>query len=206
MLITAFYSVSGVPSTGLTPTIDIRNIATGALVITAGNMTEVGSGWYKYDFTTAVAGVDYVFVCDGGSGLTSIERYVAGSTDDAVASTVAAAVWDELESSHVAAGSMGLLLGNLNDVDMAVSDIPTKAENAAAVWDALETSHVAAGSMGLALSQIRQIETGKWAIVGNTMTLYADNGTTVIKAFTITDKHGHAIALDDGAPASRVPV
>lgn len=209
MYVSAFFTNLGVPETGLSPTITIWNAATRAAIVTGAAMTEVASGWYTYNFASHVKTIEYAFTCDGGAGLPITERYAPGVIDlvpELTAGAIADAVWDEAAAGHVAVGSVGELQGNLVDLNMAISDLPTAQENAAAVWDEPEADHVTSGSMGKSLSIIRQVEVGKWAIVGNTMTLYADNGTDVIASFTLTDKHGHAIALDDGAPAEREPI
>jgi hypothetical protein len=86
------------------------------------------------------------------------------------------------------------------------TDEPDGGKIADAVWDEPMTSHVTLGTAGLSLETIRQVETGKWTISGSTMTLYKDNGTTVLLSFTLKDKNGSAIVLDDGVPAERDPV
>ena len=78
MIITAYFSSGGAPATGLSPTIDIRDVSDGSLDIDDGSMTEVGSGWYKYDFSGATATKQYSWVVDGGSSLADPERYVFG--------------------------------------------------------------------------------------------------------------------------------
>lgn len=85
MLITSFFADSGNPKTGLTPTIQIVNAATGTIVISAASMTEISAanapGWYRYDFTTYDDSVDYTMTADGGSVLKPTDRYVYGGND-----------------------------------------------------------------------------------------------------------------------------
>jgi hypothetical protein len=78
--ITAYFSSSGTPATSLSPTIRIRLVSTGALVVTDDAMTEVGDGWYKYVYTSFVPGIDYTIQCDGTSTLSGYDRYVVAST------------------------------------------------------------------------------------------------------------------------------
>lgn len=78
MIITCYFSNAGAPATGLSPTIDIRDVSDGSLDIDDGAMTEVGSGWYKYSFGAADAAKQYAWVADGGATLTDPERYVSG--------------------------------------------------------------------------------------------------------------------------------
>jgi hypothetical protein len=61
----ADFSTSGVPETGLSPTITIRNTEDGSIVVSAAAMTEVGGGAYKYDFNNDIA-KKYSVVSDGG--------------------------------------------------------------------------------------------------------------------------------------------
>lgn len=77
--IIAFFRQDGAPKTGLTPTIRIRKLSDGSLVVTDGSMTEVGDGWYKYVFAGYVIGTEYAIRCDGGSSLSDTDRYICGS-------------------------------------------------------------------------------------------------------------------------------
>ena len=78
MMIKAYFSEGGAAKTGLSPTIDITDVLDGSLDVNDGAMTELANGWYKYDFSAAVAGKDYVYLCDGGAGLPNPERYIPG--------------------------------------------------------------------------------------------------------------------------------
>jgi len=78
MLITTQFLNAGVPAIGLAPTIRIRDVLTGALIITDAAMTEIGDGMYKYDFVGYVGGTDYAIRADGGVTLTGSDRYVFG--------------------------------------------------------------------------------------------------------------------------------
>lgn len=62
------------------PTIDIWRVNDGAKIITGANMTQIGtSSFYKYDFSSSVTGVSYVYTITGESFLISAERYKMGS-------------------------------------------------------------------------------------------------------------------------------
>ncbi|MBN1467737.1 MAG: hypothetical protein JW924_03345 [Fusobacteriaceae bacterium] len=80
MNIYAFFTDNGEPKTGLTPTIQIRRTDTGAVVINWATMIEVGTGWYKYEFTEDES-LQYLVVCDGGIALTTAERYTFAGTE-----------------------------------------------------------------------------------------------------------------------------
>jgi len=81
MLITSYFSDAGVPATGLTASIRIRNATTNALIVTDAAMTEVGDGFYKYDFAGYVSGIEYIMRADGGAGLSGADRYSCGGND-----------------------------------------------------------------------------------------------------------------------------
>lgn len=78
MFVTTFFTQSGTPKTGLTPKLDIYRVSDDSLIVSSQNMSETGGGWYKYDFTQYVRGVEYVMVCDGGATLAISERYTCG--------------------------------------------------------------------------------------------------------------------------------
>jgi len=82
LTITAFFSDGGTPKTGLSPTIRIRNVDSTALVVTDAAMTEVGDGWYKYNFTSYNEENTYSFRADGTSTLSGSDRYVFGTNEN----------------------------------------------------------------------------------------------------------------------------
>jgi hypothetical protein len=117
-IITVQFTNSGAPQTGLTPTIDIFELsATNPLintqVVTGGATVEIGLGFYRYDFATYTPTKNYVFVFDGGVALTACDRYKYGGNESYV-EDIAPAVWEEPSTSHVTAGTTGLLLSQIN--------------------------------------------------------------------------------------------
>ena len=81
--IIAFFTDNGIPKTGLNPTIKIREVTTGTLVIAGESgdiMSELGDGWYKYQFSGDET-INYAIVCDGGSTMPTSERYVYAGTE-----------------------------------------------------------------------------------------------------------------------------
>lgn len=116
MNILAFFIDNGVPKTGLTPTIRIRDVADNTLIITDSTSSEVGDGWYKYDFIQYDPDKEYAIRFDGGPSLSNTDRYKSG-TNDSYAEDTADAVWDEDLAGHIDAGSAGLIMSTLqNDV------------------------------------------------------------------------------------------
>ena len=80
MNITAYFAQLGTPKTGLSPTINIRDISDGSLTVSAAAMTEVGDGFYMYAFTAYDPTKDYSIRCDGGATLIDADRYVIAAT------------------------------------------------------------------------------------------------------------------------------
>jgi hypothetical protein len=81
MIITTHYTKEGTPETGLTPTITIRLISNNNVVVNAELMTEVGGGFYKYDFVGYDENVEYAFIADAGITLSDYERYTTGTNE-----------------------------------------------------------------------------------------------------------------------------
>ena len=106
MNVLAFFTNSGVPATGLSPTIRIIDIADSTAVISDEAMIEIGDGFYKYDFVAYDWTKDYAVRCDGGAALAPTDRYSYGN-NDSFAEDVADAVWDEQISQHQLVGSFG---------------------------------------------------------------------------------------------------
>ena len=94
MYILSFFNDDGVPKTGLTPTIKIRDVSNGSLLINGASMTEVGDGFYRYDYVAYDTTKDYAIVCDGGVSLSDSERYVYAGNESYV-EDVADGVWNE---------------------------------------------------------------------------------------------------------------
>ena len=74
----AQFTDNGAPRTGLSPTICILRDSDQTEVVTDANMTEIGRGWYMYDFTLYDANEEYVATADAGSDVPTVERYAYG--------------------------------------------------------------------------------------------------------------------------------
>jgi len=120
MKILAFFTNSGVPATGLSPTIRIRELAGDTLVVTDAAMSEVGDGHYKYNFTTYDATVDYSIRCDGGVTLPTAERYTYAGNENYFEDTQEA-VWSAPVTAYSGMNMTGamqsLIYGDLVHVD-----------------------------------------------------------------------------------------
>ena len=74
------------PALGLVPTVKIRDISDGSIVVNGAPMTEVGDGGYKYIFSAYDALKNYQIVCDAGSSI--IARYSYGYNGEYIVQTM----------------------------------------------------------------------------------------------------------------------
>ncbi len=81
MLLTTYFDTSGAPVTGLTPIIKIRDIDTGIVVISGATMSEVGDGFYVYDFVGYDITKDYSILSDSVT-LSLKSRYKYNATGE----------------------------------------------------------------------------------------------------------------------------
>ncbi len=187
-IITVHFTTSGLPVTGLSPTINIfelnlANPAINTLVVTDGVVTEIGSGWYRYDFLTYDPTQNYVYTLDGGSGLTTFERYKIGGNESFV-EDISTGVWDEPSMNHLLSGSTGFVLQ------------ATKSDTTSiAVSQATITSLV-----NLVLKYERNRT--KIDIATATLTIYEDNGIDILTVFNLRDHLGNPNLAE---VAERVP-
>lgn len=175
-IITAFYSLNGVPKTGLSPTIDIYLLdplvpSTNTLVVNAASLVEIGGGWYRYDFTTYNYGDSYVFTVDAGTD-TIDSRYQAGG-NDSFQEDISSQVWEEPSTSHLGVGTMGLL-ENQTAADSSTTNIN--------VTTALSIVQI-----------ILKYQKNRTRIDPNTMTLtvYDTDGVTPLTVFDLKDQGGN---------------
>ena len=82
--IIAFFTDNGIPKTGLSATVIIREVVTGDLVVPVSgvpdDMVELGDGLYKFEFNGDDE-IDYAFTCNGGNPLTTADRFLYGGTE-----------------------------------------------------------------------------------------------------------------------------
>jgi hypothetical protein len=110
MNILAYFSNNGVPATGLTtPTIRIRELPSGTLIINDSIMTETGDGFYIYDFTTYDKDKNYSIRCDGTAVLSDADRYVYAGNENYI-DDIASGVWDETINQHIEPNSAATAL------------------------------------------------------------------------------------------------
>lgn len=185
MFIGSFFADEGVPKVGLTPTIRVWEVTetSQTLVINGAALTEVGDGFYRYNFTTYDSTKDYMFRVDGGSVLTDTDRYHYGATgyvkvDQATIDNIAAGVWDEQTSGHLLAGSFGELQGEVHtDVQQIRIDLVT------------------ATSL---ITTLLKYEKNRTRIDKDlyTLTVYDDDGVTPLKVFDLKDSAGNPSVVE----------
>jgi len=77
-------TAGGGPAIGMSPlpTIRIRRISDNTLVVTDATMTELGDGWYTFDFTSLFdEGESYVILADAAALNNSRDRLKFGTID-----------------------------------------------------------------------------------------------------------------------------
>ena len=116
-IVTTYVTTAGAPATGLSVTVRIWRVraATQTLVVTDAAMTEVGDGFYKYEFTTWDPLENYVFRSDSGVAQADSERYATGASG-LTKEEVADQVWDETKADHSIVGSTGEALTNIEGI------------------------------------------------------------------------------------------
>lgn len=98
----AFWTNNGIPATGLSASIQIRRVDTGAIVQASTAMTEIGDGWYKFVQASFDDSLQYVARMDGSSSVTPQERYqsAAAPAEGEDRTTIANSVDAELTAQH----------------------------------------------------------------------------------------------------------
>ncbi len=171
-IITAFFTNNGAPQTGLTPTIDIWELhptipTTNPQVVTGDPVTEIGGGWYRFDFLTYDSMLNYSMVFDGGVSLAGGERYhIAGNE------SYSEDMWSQQASTSTAADTMGLL------------------QNQTAANSAL--CNVTLTTAVSLIELLLKYDRNRTRIDKTTMTLtvYDDDGTTPLTVFNLLDGTG----------------
>ena len=174
--ITAFFTKYGVPITGLSPTIVIRELhpsipTNSTIVINGISISEVGGGWYRYDFTSYDINKNYLFVIDGGNSLQGGERYQSGGNEN-MKEEITNNLLEEQSLLHVNTGTLGLAINQTNtNVQQLVLD------------------SIAIQSL---LNLLLKYEKNRTKIdkVAKTLTVYQDDGITVLKVFELKDSTG----------------
>lgn len=168
-IITSFFTISGNPTSGLTPTIkiwrlDVGSPMTNTLVVNGEPLSEIGDGWYRFDFTAYNYLENYAIVVDGGISVPLGERYV-WAANESFQEDIVNTTWNEPISEHLSAGTTGYALNQAQiDSASAVSLVETL--------------------LKYEKNRTRIDKTAK------TLTIYDDDGTTPLKVFDLKDGGG----------------
>jgi len=119
------FTNQGADVTGLTPKINIYDMADNSLVVNQGTVLEIAEGGYKYNFTGFDPTKNYFWKIDGGAALPTYRRYrrgwtgYAGAIPDAQAGTNGGL--GTVNGSNYVAGMQGTknTLDDMNDVSTA---------------------------------------------------------------------------------------
>lgn len=112
--ITAAITNGGVPAAGLSPSIKIIELTTSTVF--DGAMTEIGFGWYKFDFQNYDLTKQYVITIDAGSSVSAGERYQFAGNE-----SWASEVWEQPAQS-AQADTMGELMHAMHESIETVRD------------------------------------------------------------------------------------
>ena len=114
MKIITNFTENGIAKSGLSPEISITNITDigSPSEVTSGEvMTEVGYGYYAYEFDGYTEQNEYIVSIDGTSTMTDFERYKFGSIDKIEMVDIPARVWDEIIEGTYDAKELMQLMG-----------------------------------------------------------------------------------------------
>jgi len=127
-----------------------------------------------------------------------------GATAEVDTGAIRDAVWSiPTTASAISSGTIGEALTAIPDdvwtnagtsvlSSITVTGVTASTDNIAirdAVWGTpISGSSVSAGTMGEALSASHQVLIGRWAMSGNKLFLYHDDGTTVLREFNLYDQ------------------
>lgn len=117
MYFVAYFTNSGTPATGLSPTITIWKVSDNSVLVNAAAMTEIAGGFYKYDYGAYDPTVDVVARADGGATLSGYDRYPPGIPRDDIE------IADKVPDNYFMGSSVS------TDKDDEIDDIKTVTDN-----------------------------------------------------------------------------
>jgi len=196
MLINSFFARNGIAATGLTPVISIWSVAgnTRTPVVTSQSTTELGDGFYSYDFATFDSSIDYIVSVDAGPTMTTSGRYNIASITPALSKAVTVeqtvidqivdGVWDAVATDYTISGTTGEMLNHIK----------------------ADTTSIAVDIIGIKqlLTVLKKYENNRTKIdtTAKTLTVYDDDKVTPIQVFNLKDSAGVASVAE---VAERVP-
>lgn len=122
-IISSFFTDGGLPAEGLSPTIRIWDLDTNIELVTDDAMTEVGGGWYKYEFTTYNPLIKYAFRAFGGASLPDSEQFSWATNEsfiDDYLTDLVGAIWEEAGVDHQTTNTFGQFLNRVDALTQAI--------------------------------------------------------------------------------------
>lgn len=175
-IISTLFTSLGVPTPGLTPVIDVYDLnllttSDNQLVVSAGTTTDVGGGWYRYDFLTYDPTHNYVYTFDGGMTLNDYDRYKYGANESYIEEIVPA-VWEEPSLAHLDTGTTGLMLTQIKTDTTSIQ--------------------ISEAAMTVLLNTLLKYERNRTKIdtVNAQLIIYDDDCTTPLTTFNLLDFNG----------------
>jgi len=77
-VIVSWFIDDGSPAVDLSPTVDVYDVSDNSKIVDGEAMTQVGLGFYKYNFTDFNEDKDYLVIADGGVSVEGWGRYSIG--------------------------------------------------------------------------------------------------------------------------------
>lgn len=137
MFILSFFTDNGIPAPGLSPVVKIRDVVDGSLLVSESAMTELGDGFYRFDFVAYDVTGSYAIRSDGGSTLTDSDRFQSSGNESFVDD-----VWQQPTGSQDVAGTMGADLNFVTRIEGGRWQILT-ASNQMVFFDEGNTNEIA---------------------------------------------------------------
>lgn len=179
MILSSFFAVNGIPTTGLTPSIKVWQVdGMGSVLVVNGDpMIEISDGFYQYRFQQHQTTNGYLVRVDGGVSLAAEYRYQTSEISpvivaDSDIAKIAGAVWDVQTTDHLNEGSFGRAIADIRSIvgQLSISLI-----------DALELSDLA-----IKYQRNRTLIDKRLC----TMTVFDDDQITPIRVFQLKDSTG----------------
>lgn len=175
--IATFFSVNANPVVGLSPTItilemDASNVNANTIVVNGDILTDTGTGWYRYDFTSYDFSKSYAITVDGGNTLPRRERLKV-SVNESFAEDVTTVLLNSPGTLWMTPGSIGELINtssaNTNSTVISISSLTT-------LLDTLLKFEKNRTKIDPALA---------------TLTVFDDDGVTPLQVFKLKDGSGN---------------
>jgi len=199
MFIVAYFTARGTPQAGLSATIRIRRVSTGALVITDAAMVDLGDGLYRYDFGGYDPTIAYALRCDGSADLPAEERYVFGANENFREDIQSAILAD---STPFDGADIALILSDTDELqqnqgnwqtatgfstfDPASEEVNIGAVKGLAVAS-VDDFKASVAALNQFVADVAKLTGNDVTLTGTVITIYADDGTTPWRTYDLVN-------------------